>query len=126
VTRKRQLRAVPATPVPEPVSLDAPPSDLSAAAQEFWRQVMGAFELERHHVVTLNLALHAWDRAEEARMIVDRDGMTVRDRFAQLRPHPMLAVERDARGQYARLMREVDLDGAAEPDVRPPRAPRNR
>jgi len=120
------LSAVAAVAAPEAVSLDEPPSGLSDAAKAFWRETVGEFELERHHVATLNEALYAWDRSAMARIIVDREGVTVRDRFGQVRVHPAVAVERDSRGQFLRAMRELDVDGAGDPDVRPPRAPRNR
>jgi hypothetical protein len=82
--------------------------------------------LERHHVAILNAALASWDRCEEAAAIVNRDGAVVRDRFGQQKVHPAIAIERDSRAAFLRGMRELDVDGAVEADVRPPRASRNR
>jgi len=99
---------------------------LSDAAQSWWRDTVGEYELDAHHLRTLSEAAWSWDRAQQARALVDAEGLTVRDRFGQAKPHPAVAIERDSRSAYLRAMRELDLDGAPEPDVRPPRASRNR
>lgn len=127
MARRRQLKAVAAVPAPpEEPSATVPPSGLSDAAKAWWLATIEEYELEAHHVRLLSEAAWAWDRCQQARALVDSEGLTVIDRFGQQRPHPAIAIERDARTAYARVMRELDLDGAREPDVRPPRASRNR
>jgi hypothetical protein len=50
----------------------------------------------------------------------------IEDRFGFPRP-PEIAVERDSRLAFARLVRELDLDTEATPDgKRPPALPSNR
>ena len=68
-----------------------------------------------HHLRLLQLACEAWDRAQAAREQLDRDGLTVPGREGGIRPHPCVAIERDARLAVARLVRELDLD--TEPPV---------
>src|SRR5262245_48261350 len=59
----------------------------------------------------------AWDRAEEAREILARDGIVIGGRKAAVRPHPAVAIERDARIAFARLVAQLNLDGEpSEPD----------
>ncbi len=82
---------------------------------------MADYDLERHHVNLLTLLCEALDRGEQARQAIAQDGAYVADRFAQLKAHPAVAVERDARIAAARLTRELDLDGEPAPDPRPPR-----
>jgi phage terminase small subunit len=131
-TRKpatRNLRAVKAPPPPAPPetpSATEPPSDLSDAAKAWWRAEAGEYELEAHHLRLLSEAARAWDRCQQARAIIDAEGIVVRDRFGQAKPHPATAIERDARAAYMRAMRELDLDGAPEPDPRPARLGRSR
>jgi phage terminase small subunit len=81
------------------------------------------YDLEPHHVRLLQAAAECWDRLQEARQAVERDGSYLPDRYGQLKPHPAIAVERDSRIAFARLLRELDLDGTPEPD---PRLPRKR
>jgi P27 family predicted phage terminase small subunit len=108
------------------VSVDAPPSSLSAAAQAFWRSITSSYELQEHHVAILNEALFSWDRCQEARSLIDAEGITLKDRFGQARLNPAVPVEKDQRTLYLRAMRELDIDGVPDADVRPPRASRNR
>jgi P27 family predicted phage terminase small subunit len=98
---------------------DNSPAYLRPETRQWWNQVVDGFELEPHHVRLLTLAASAWDRAEEARERVKKDGAYLKDRFGQLRAHPAVAVERDCMVAFARLLRELALD-AGEPD-RPPR-----
>jgi len=57
----------------------------------------------------------AWDRSEQAQVRLDQEGLTVEGREGGMRPHPCVAIERDARLAVARLLRELDLD--VEPPV---------
>lgn len=83
--------------------------------------MLAEFELGDHHVRLLTLAAQAWDRAEEAREALAEHGTTYTDRFGQPRARPEVAIERDARLAFARLLRELDLDGEPAPAPRPPR-----
>lgn len=57
------------------------------------------------------MACDAWDRYHEAREILARDGIVVGGRQAALRPHPAIAIERDNRVIFARLISQLALDG---------------
>lgn len=96
-----------------------PPRHLRKATKAWWKSVVTEWELDEHHVRLLTLACEAWDRAEEARETLARVGTFYRDRFHQPKPHPAVAIERDGRIAFARLLRELDLD-----HVTPPEAPR--
>lgn len=87
-----------------------PPKHLSPDAAAWWRQVMAEYDLEPHHVRLLTLAAEAWQRGQQARTILDRDGLTYIDRFDAPKARPEVAVERDSRIAFARLLRELDLD----------------
>ena len=95
--------------------MKAAPKHLGRATKAWWRAVLDEYELEEHHVRLLTLAAQAWDRAEQARVILAEKGLTYEDRFEQPKSRPEIAIERDSRLAFARLLRELALD------VEPPR-----
>jgi phage terminase small subunit len=99
-------------------SADKPraPSDLRPETRRWFEHVTDEFALEQHHVRLLTLAGEAWDRCTQAREALDKLGLTVEDRFGFPRPRPEIAVERDSRLAFARLVRELDLDTEATPE----------
>jgi P27 family predicted phage terminase small subunit len=97
------------------------PAHLSAATRRWWTSVLEDYDLEEHHVRLLTLAAEAWDRAAEARQLLATDGPVYHDRFGAPRKHPAVSIEENARLAFARLVRELDLDGEPGPDPRPPR-----
>jgi phage terminase small subunit len=99
--------------------LPEPPKHLSAASRRWWADVVSNFELESHHLKLLALAAEALDRTEQARAQIEKEGMTVAGRFGP-RTHPAVAIERDSRLAFARLLRELDLDVELPAERRPP------
>jgi P27 family predicted phage terminase small subunit len=94
---------------------------LSRDARDLWLSIERTYVLEDHHVAILTAALEAWDRARDARHVIESKGLTYEDRFGQPKPRPEVKIEKDARGQFRRLMRELGLDFAEVPEPRPPR-----
>lgn len=92
-----------------------PPSHLQPATKKWWVQVNRDFELSDHHRRLLSLAAESWDRGQQARAILARDGLTYMDRFGQPRSRPEVAIERDSRIAFARLVRELRLDDDPPP-----------
>jgi phage terminase small subunit len=82
--------------------------------------VVETWTLEEHHLRLLTLAGEAWDRCTQAREQLRRDGLTVTTRHGEVRTHPCVAIERDSRVAFARLLRELDLDVEAPEARRPP------
>ncbi len=60
------------------------------------------------------LAAEALDRAATARRIIQREGVTYTDRFGAPRAHPAVAIERDARAAFSRLVAQLGLDDVSE------------
>jgi len=89
---------------------------LQPATRAWVEHVLAIYELEQHHERLLFLAAQAWDEAQDARTTIERDGAVYRDRFGSPRPHPSLKIEQDARIAFARLLRDLGLDG--EPMVK--------
>jgi P27 family predicted phage terminase small subunit len=116
-------------PPPAPVPATAgskPPAHLSEEAREWWQSVTRDFDLEPHHLKLLQCAAEAWDRMTLARKAVAKGGLTFRDSNGNLKANPAVAIERDARTAFARLVRELDLDAGTLSERRPPSLSSNR
>ena len=103
------------------------PVHLAEPTRRWWQSVMADYEQQPQHRRLLQLAGEAWDRAQESREAIAKLGTTYTDRFGAPHARPEVAIERDARLAFARLIRELDLD--VEPPaqgVRPPGLRSNR
>jgi phage terminase small subunit len=111
----------------KPPKTPRPPAYLSEPTRRWWRDVVRSYALEPHHIHLLNQASGCLDRIAEAKTLLARDGLTIEGREGGLRPHPAVAIERDNRILFSRLLRELDLD--TEPSTgsgRPPPLRSNR
>ena len=96
------------------------PRHLSAPARRLFADVVGTYVLEPHHVALLTKALEAFDRAEQARAEIGKGPLMVQSRLGELKPHPLIGVERDARAQFFVALRQLglDIDGPPSPSTR--------
>jgi len=110
-----------------PAKIHKAPPHLAAETAAWWLHVHADFDLEPHHTRLLTLACEAYDRCGQARAIIDKDGPVTVTADGAMKAHPAVAIERDARLAFARLLRELDLD--TEPPAeraRPPGLRSNR
>jgi|SRR5215467_12683743 len=97
------------------------PKHLKVATRRWFESVIEDYELEPHHVRLLTLACETWDRCQEARDAVKKHGLTFENRYGEVKTRPEVAIERDCRIAFARLVRELNLDSEpAEDGGRPP------
>jgi P27 family predicted phage terminase small subunit len=94
---------------PKKSQTKAPPRHLSKAMQAWWRQVEKACVLEPHDRHLLQLACEAFDRAQAARAVLDKEGTIFLDRFEQPKARPEAAIECDARRDFAALVRQLSI-----------------
>lgn len=125
-----ELAIVP-TPQPVPqVRTDRPsaPPHFTDTTADWWDSVVRDYDLEGHHLRLLQSAGEAWDRMQQARQaLADHGALTFTGANGDLKIHPAVAIERDARIAFARLVRELDLDaGAPAERSRPPSLLSNR
>lgn len=92
------------------------PGHLRRPTKAWWRSVMDEYDLQEHHERVLTAACEAWDRMQEAREAIAEHGLTYCDRFGAPRARPELAVERDSRIAFARLVRDLELDDPPDPE----------
>lgn len=86
------------------------PSHLSLPARRLFDGILELYALEGHDRALLVKALEAWDRAEQARVLVTEEGLVILSRLGERKPHPAVAIERDSRAAYMAGMRQLGLD----------------
>jgi P27 family predicted phage terminase small subunit len=95
---------------------------LRPKTRRWWEDVVSTWTLEAHHERLLTAAAEAWDRYQQARELIRKDGLTVATKAGGPRLHPAVRVEQDSRLAFARMLRELDLDLEPPADAkRPPR-----
>lgn len=101
--KNKQIQSVPEPPYPDP------PAHLSERAAALWRTVgpTHAKTLARRELLTECLA--ALDRADEARAIVSKEGMTSTSASGVVHAHPAVKIEREFRQQFARLADQLGI-----------------
>lgn len=97
------------------------PKHLTAATQRWFEEVLEAYVMDSHHVRLLTLACEAWDQKEQARAATAKHGLTFEDK-GRIKMRPEVLIEQRARTQFAKLVRELnlDLEGPREEYSRPP------
>jgi phage terminase small subunit len=82
-----------------------PPKHLSPEARAFWEQVVEDYELTPDGALYLRAALENWDRSQQARETIAKEGMTLDGK-----KHPAIDIEKQAYGLFLRAMRALGLD----------------
>src|SRR5262245_38025829 len=95
-----------------PVSTSPPvPAGLSRESGEIWERVVTEYAIkDSAGLEVLRVGLEAHDRYRQAQQAIDADGASVKDRWGQTKPHPLLACERDARAQFLAAMKQLNFD----------------
>jgi len=96
------------------------PAHLQPATKTWWHSCVREFELDSHHVRLFQAVSESWDRLQQAREILDREGLVYLDRFGAPRSRPEVAIERDSRIAFARLLRELAFDVSEPEETRAP------
>jgi len=86
-------------------------SKLSKNARKLKKKIKTEYSIcDSGGLAILDAGLQAFDRAAAAKIRIDVEGMTIVDRFGALKPHPLLATERDARAQWLQAIKQLNLD----------------
>ncbi|HJU18586.1 MAG TPA: phage terminase small subunit P27 family [Stellaceae bacterium] len=87
------------------------PKHLSAEAKRLWQRLRDDFRIDdAAGLLLLKNALEAHDRLTEARRILKKEGIVVRDRFGQPKQNPASLIERDARQQLLAALKALRLE----------------
>ena len=89
----------------------SPPKGLSTEARGIWRRLVTNYGIQdRAGLAVLRVGLEAHDRMRQAQQQVATDGASARDRWGQVKAHPLLSVERDARAQFLAAVKALNFD----------------
>ena len=83
---------------------------MTQEAKSWWRKITDEWELGNDALLVLRGALEAFDRCQQARKLLEKEGLVVLDRFKQQKVHPAAAIERDSRLQMVRVCPTVADD----------------
>lgn len=89
-----------------------PPKHLSTEAGKWWSALADEYSLCGDPAAELLLmsAMEAFDRLRGAQAAIAKDGATVTGRDDQIKPHPLLPVERDSRAAMLSALKQLNLD----------------
>lgn len=96
------------------------PKSLDASGRRLWKSVVDSWLLDRRQLEILRSACESADRVEQARVQLAEEGLTITDRYGQIKPHPAASIEQGNRSLVARLLRELQLEPVGD-DPRPNR-----
>ena len=95
---------------PTAIKRPRPPDHLGEPEKAIWDQLLDDYRLATDLEATvLTSALEAHQRARTCRERILVDGETVFGRDNQLRAHPLLAVERDARAAFLQGLKALGI-----------------
>ena len=87
------------------------PKHLSREAKKQWDKLLYEYEIaDEAGLFLLQTGLEAFDRMREAQAKIKKEGMQVADRFGQMKAHPLITVERDARSAMLQAVKGLNLD----------------
>ena len=111
------------SPVEMGLTMKAPPH-LAAETRKWFTEVVTTYQLEPHHFRLFSLPPRL---GTAARKRGEQLPATASSALTTGRAHPAVAIERDSRLAFARLLRELDLDTEPPPSwSRPPALHSNR
>ena len=95
-----------APPAPKPA-----PKHLQSSERKLWDSITANYVIDDDAALELLMtALEARARMRRCREQIDKDGEVVRDKWNQLKAHPLLVAERGARDSYLASLRLLNLD----------------
>ena len=103
-SRPRLITSAPADDPPP-----SAPAHLGAPEREIWADIIADWTGSRASFALLTVGLEAHQRAREARETIDNEGLTVIGRDGQVRAHPLLGAERDARRNFAMVLKQLGI-----------------
>ena len=88
-----------------------PPRGLSKPARTIWTTITEGWELDEQSGVVLGVALQAYDRMQQARILLKKEGLIITSERSGVRhAHPAIGIEATARQQFLTAWRNLGFD----------------
>ena len=88
----------------------APPGHLTDAGKKVWKSISRDMALDAPALLLLQTLCEQFDRMNEARAILKKEGILSKDRFGQTKPHPAVSIEVNAIAALTRCWRLLGFD----------------
>jgi len=85
-------------------------SSEKSAGEEFREAVLDMYNLEDFELVQLDQAVQLLDRAEQAKAVIESQGLIVTDKYGRSKEHPAVGIERQSRTAFLRAVKALNLD----------------
>lgn len=96
--------------MPDRRSIPPPPRGYTAAERKLWRDAHVGWDLDPLAVPILDSGLRQHKLWRKAERLMELEGIVIRDRFGQSKPHPASTIARDAHAGFLRAMKALNLD----------------
>ena len=88
-----------------------PPQGVSQAARKLWTALTKEYGIDDPAgLAILTAGMESFDRAAQAKKILDAEGPVVTDKFGQRKSHPAATVELSNRAAWLNAIRMLNLD----------------
>ena len=84
--------------------------NLQPETKKWLEDLIDTYELEEADLMMLLVAAETYDRYRQVKSILEKEGLTYLDRFGAPKSRPEVAIERDCRLNFSRLLREAGLN----------------
>ncbi len=94
-----------------PADTAPPPRHLRKEGRDLWRAIIEEHpDLAADELALLCLACEQADTQDQARKVIDKDGMTYASKSGAVKPRPELSIERQAARLISTFIRQLKLD----------------
>jgi P27 family predicted phage terminase small subunit len=92
-------------------NLPKAPADLTPESADWFARIVREYQVcDEPGVLHLTQALRAYDRANQARETLANEGLMVKDRLGNTRPHPAATIEVNSTRNFLSCMKALGLD----------------
>jgi len=95
------------------------PTNLNRRTRKWLKKTIKDYELEPHHIKLLLMLGQTWDEMQISVKALKKYGYVYTNKAGVLKTRPEVAILRDSRIAFCRILRELNLSEASD-DLRPP------